>query len=95
MDADTLLGKAKEKMKIEDNGCGEYFMSQVFTVRESPISPQSHGKSHPLQAQYSHISTKNATSINENTSICIKKEKEEKKPTLISSSKYGPGFIIM
>ena len=67
-------------------------------LRKSPFSPQSYGKSHLLQAQYSEISTKNATSINftsasglpeehvyENTSICIEKEKEEQEPTLIIS----------
>ena len=94
MDVDTLLSKAKEKMKIEDNGCGEYFLSQVFTIRESPLSPQSYGKSQLLQAQHSKISTKNATSINENTSVCIEKEKEEQEHTLISSRKYGLGSII-
>ena len=95
-------------MKILDNGCGEYFMSQVFHIRESPPSPQSYGSSHLFQAQHFEISTKNATSINfisgsdlpkehvyESTSIYIEKEKEEKEPTLTSSSKYGLGSIIM
>ena len=83
-------------------------MSQVFHIRESPPSPQSYGSSHLLQAQHSKISTKNATFINfisrsglpeehvyENTSIYIGKEKEQQEPTLVSPSKYGPGFIIM
>ena len=95
VDVDILLSKAKEKMKIEDNGCGEYLMSQVFHIRESPPSPQSYGSSYLLQAQHSDISTQNPTSINENTSICIEKEKEEQEPTLISPSKYGPRFTIM
>ena len=68
-------------------------MSQVFHNRKSPISPQSYGKSHLLQAQHFEISTKNATSINfihgndlpeehvyENTSICIEKTKVEQEP---------------
>ena len=45
MDADILLIKAKEKLKIEEKGCGEYFMSQVSHIRESLLSPQSYGKS--------------------------------------------------
>ena len=83
-------------------------MSQVFHLRESPISPQCYGSSHLFQAKHFEINMKNATSINlisrsdlpkenvyENTSICIEKGKEEKEPTLISPSKYGLGFIIM
>lgn len=95
-------------MKIEDKGCGEYFISQVSYIRESPFSPKSYGKSQLLQAQHSKIRTKISTSINlicggglfeehfyENTSIYIEKEKEEQEPTLISPSKYGPMFTIM
>ena len=64
MNVDILLSKAKDKTKIEDNGCGEYFMSQVFHITESPPSPQSYEKSNLFQAQHSEISTKNATPIN-------------------------------
>ena len=95
VDIDILLSKEKEKLKIEDNGCGEYFMSQVFTIRESPLSPQSYGKSHLLQAQHSKNSTMNATSINQNAFISIEKAKEEQEPTLISSSKYRLGFTML
>ena len=83
-------------------------MSQVFHIRESPLSPQSYGKSQLLQVQHFDISTQNETSINfisggglheeyiyENTYVCIGKEKEKQEPTLISPNKYGPGFSIM
>ena len=83
-------------------------MSQVFHIRESPLSPKSYGKSQLLQEKHSKISTKNVTSINfisgsgvheehvyENTSVCIDTEKVEQEPTLISPRKYGLGFIIM
>lgn len=95
MDVDILLSKAKEKMKIEDNGYGEYFMSQVSHIRELPLSPLSYGKSQLLQDQHSKIGTQNATSINEATSVCIEKEKEDQECTLISPSQYGLGFTIM
>ena len=88
VDTDILLYKAKEKLKIEDNGCGEYFMSQVFHIRESLFSPQFYGKLHLLQAQHSKINLQNVNSINfisgsglleeqfyENTSIYIEKTK--------------------
>ena len=39
VDADILLSKAKEKMKIEHNGCGEYFMSQVSHIRSHHVLP--------------------------------------------------------
>ena len=55
-------------------------MSQVSHIRESPLSP---------------IRKQHATSINENTSVCIEKAQVEQKPTLISPSKYGLGFTIM
>ena len=89
MDVDILLSKVQEKMKIEDNGCGEDFMSQVSHIRESTVSPQSHGKSQPLQAQHSKISTKNDTSINENTPVCIEKAQAEQKPGYDGYSSFG------
>ncbi len=108
MDPDILHIKAKENLKIKDKGCGEYFVSQVFHIRESPLPPQSYGKSQLLQVEHSKISTQNASSINfisgggvheeyvyENTYVCIEKEKVEQEPTLISPNKYGPGFSIM
>ena len=57
VDVDILLSKATKKMKIEDNRCGEYFMSQVFHIRESPVSTQSYGSSYLFQAQHYEIST--------------------------------------
>lgn len=108
VDLDILLGKAKEEMEIEDKGYGEYFMSKIFHIRESPLSTLYCGKSQLLQAQQPKINTQSATSINfisggglheehvsQNTSICIEKKKKEQESSLISPSNYGPRFTIM
>lgn len=40
VDLDTLLEFVKRKMKIQDQGCGEYSMSQTFIIRKIPLSPK-------------------------------------------------------
>ena len=108
MDAETILSKAKAKMKIEDNGCGEYLMSQVFHIGKLPLSPKSYGKPQSLQVQQSTTDKKKTTfpnyisgsgtheeHIHKNISICIDKDKQQQEARLISPDKYRRGFTIM
>ena len=44
VDAETILSKEKEKMKIKDNDCGEYLMSQAFHIGK--LSLPSHMENH-------------------------------------------------
>ena len=75
-------------MKIEDNGCGEYLMSQAFHIGKLPLSPKSYGKPQSPQVQQSITDKKKTTfhnfingsgtheeHVHENISICSKKYK--------------------
>ena len=44
VDLDQLKTAIKGKIKIEDQHCGEYFMSQAFHIGKLPLSPKSYGK---------------------------------------------------
>ena len=108
VDAETILSKAKAKMKIEDNGCGEYLMSQAFHIGKLPLSPKSYGKPQSLQVQQSTTDKQKTTfpnyisgsgtheeHIHKNISICINKDKQQQEARPISPDKYGRGFAIM
>ena len=108
MDVETILSKEKAKMKIEDNGCGEYLMSQAFHIGKLPLSPKSYGKPQSLQVQQSMTNKQETTSpnfingsgtheehVHENISIYIEKDEEKQEPSLISLDKYRHGFAIM
>ena len=95
-------------MKIEDNGCGEYLMSQAFHIGKLPLSPKSYGILQSLQVQQFLNDKQKNTFPNfisgvgtheehayQNTSTCIDKAKKEQEPSLISPDKYECGFSIM
>lgn len=44
VDPAKLTNPSKGKLKIEDQGCGEYYMSQAFHIGKLSLSPKSHGK---------------------------------------------------
>ena len=53
MDPDQLRTVIKGKIKIEDQGCGEYSMSQEFHIGKLPLSPKSYGRPQPLSVRQS------------------------------------------
>lgn len=44
VDSSTLTPAFKGKLKIEDQGCGEYSTSHAFHIGKLPLSPKSYGK---------------------------------------------------
>lgn len=107
IDPSALTPAFKGKLKIADQGCGEYSMSHAFHIEKLPLSPKSYGKPQLLQNKpkftFQKAPSMTFTSggglheehVYENTSTWIKKAIEEKVPTPISPNKYGHGFTIM
>ena len=75
-------------MKVEENDCFEYFMSQAFHILKLPLSPKSYGKPQSIQVHQSMINKRKTTfpkfingggtheeDVHENTSIYIDKAK--------------------
>ena len=108
VDPDQLRTAVKGKIKIEDQGCGEYSMSQEFHIGKLPLSPKSYGRPQPLSTMQPKCTMQQKplmifTSggglhqewVYENTSTWVDKSKERQQPTHISPHKYGPRFTIM
>lgn len=107
VDPNSLLKSIKGKMKIEDQGCGEYSMSQTFFIGKLPISPKSHGKPHLLKKepktiiQYQPPTTftkwgeLNKETLDEDASTWLYKDEIDIPPTRMPVEQYGKGFTIM
>ena len=88
MDPDQLKTIVKGKIKIEDQGFGEYSMSQAFHIGKLPLSPKSYGRPQLMSIKQSKFTLQQKSlmtftngsglhqeQVYENTSTWIEKSK--------------------